>query len=182
MKRFLYSLRKRPFAIVSIVALVVLYGSMLFAEFLAPYTQVTAFRDHSYHPPNLSIYSSELGLRPQVQHRALVDQLRWRYVRIRGEHIPVRLFVRGPQYKLWGLIPMRIHLFGTVEAYRASDNALSYPVFLMGADHLGRDLFSRILYGSRISLTVGLIGILITLVYRSCWADWQAITAGWLIG
>jgi peptide/nickel transport system permease protein len=89
-----------------------------------------------------------------VQERVLIDQVNWTYARIAGQYHRVRFFVRGPEYRLWGLIPTRLHLFGTQGAQ---------PVFLFGADHLGRDLFTRVLYGSRVSLTIGLIGIAISL-------------------
>ena len=168
MKRFFWHLRHRPVAMTSVIILVLLYTSMIFAEFLSPYRPTTVFRDHSYHPPNVTLYSEELGFRPQIQRHVLVDQLNWTYARVRGDYVPIRLFARGPQYELWGLIPLRIHLFGTEAPYGEDtpgweEGGLSYPVFLLGADHLGRDMFTRILHGSRISLTIGFIGITISL-------------------
>ena len=167
---FLQRLRARPVAAAAVLVLVLLYGAMLFAEFLAPYEPTTTFRFHTHHRPSLDWYSPELGFGPQVQRRVLVDDVTRRYARIRGEHHRVRLLVRGPEYRLWGLLPMRVHLFGTVDPY-VSEGAGSdpwrggqaYPVFLLGSDHLGRDILSRILYGSRISLTIGFIGIIISL-------------------
>ena len=173
-------LRARPVAAAAVLVLVLLYGAMLLAEFLAPYAPTTTFRFHSHQPPALSFYSRELGFGPQVQHRILVDEVTRRYARIRGQHYRVRLFVRGPEYRLWGLVPLRVHLFGTTALYVDEEDAAvpmvagaesdpwhgggqAYPVFLLGSDHLGRDIFSRILYGSRISLTIGFIGISLSL-------------------
>ena len=171
-------LRARPVAAASLLVLVLLYGAMLLAEFLAPYAPTTTFRFHSHQPPTLGFYSRELGFGPQVQHRVLVDEVTRRYARIRGQHYRVRLLVRGEAYRLWGLVPLRVHLFGTAAPYVDEEGATvrapaaadpwqaggqSYPVFLLGSDHLGRDIFSRILYGSRISLTIGFIGISISL-------------------
>ena len=171
-------LRARPVAAASVLVLALLYASMLFAEFLAPYEPTTTFRFHTHQPTTLGFYSRELGLGPQVQHRVLVDDVSRRYARIRGEHYRVRLFVQGPEYRLWGLVPMRVHLFGTTAPYVDDEgatvrapagadpwqgNGQAYPVFLLGSDHLGRDIFSRILYGARISLTIGPIGIAISL-------------------
>ena len=171
-------LRARPVAAGSVLVLLLLYGGMLLAEFLAPYAPTTVFRFHTHQPPSLSFYSRELGFGPQVQHRVLVDEVTRRYARIRGQHYRLRLFVPGEEYRLWGLVPLRVHLFGTTAPYVDEEGATvrapagadpwdgvgqAYPVFLLGSDHLGRDIFSRILYGSRISLTIGFIGISISL-------------------
>ena len=171
-------LRARPVAAASVLVLALLYGAMLLAEFLAPYAPTTVFRFHTHQPPTLGFHSRELGFGPQVQHRVLVDEVTRRYARIRGQHYRVRLFVRGEPYRLWGLVPLRVHLFGTTAPYVDGEGATvrapagtdpwqgtgqAYPVFLLGSDHLGRDILSRILYGSRISLTIGFIGISISL-------------------
>jgi peptide/nickel transport system permease protein len=76
--------------------------------------------------------------------------------------IPISLFVKGEEYKLFGLIPSNLHLFGV--------NYLENPqasLFIMGTDATGRDYFSRILYGGRLSLMVGLIGQILTLLFGS---------------
>lgn len=174
-------LRRRPVAAGSALVLALLYGAMLLAEFLAPYLPTTAFRFHTHQPPSLSFYSAELGFGPQVQRRVLVDEVTRRYARIRGQHYRVRLLAPGPEYRLWGLVPLRAHLFGTEAPYRGAEEGAAagaatitdadpwrgggqaYPVFLLGSDHLGRDILSRILYGSRISLTIGFIAIAISL-------------------
>ena len=173
-------LLRRPVAAAAVLVLALFYGAMLLAEFLAPYTPATTFRFHTHQPPALSFYSAELGFGPQVQRRILVDEVTRRYARIRGQHYRVRLLAPGPEYRLWGLVPLRVHLFGTVAPYVDEEGVTvgapagtardpwhgggqAYPVFLLGSDHLGRDILSRILYGSRISLTIGFIAVAISL-------------------
>ncbi len=155
MKRFWDNLRKSPLAMGSLLVLVVLYLLMLFAEFLAPYDHNRLFREHVYSPPNLIWHSSKLGFGPQVQRHALVEPLTFRYSRVRGEQYPIVWFPKVEPYRIWGLIPVDRKLFGSE----------AEPVFLMGADGLGRDVFSRILAGSRISLSVGFFASFISLFF-----------------
>jgi len=156
MKNFFTALPRRPVALVSFIILIVLYLGMFFAEFAAPYTPATSFANYSFHPPNVRWFSKKLGLGPQVQGHAVINEITWEYARIKGDYTRVSLFVKGEPYKLFGFIPMERHLFG-IEKDSAN------PVYLMGSDNLGRDLFSRILYGSRISLSIGFIGIFISM-------------------
>jgi peptide/nickel transport system permease protein len=158
MKRFLNYLKLRPLGMASLVLLLILYLLMLFAEFIAPYSPSTSFADKTYHPPNVRFAGGKL----QAQKAQAINTITWKYARVRGEYTPIRFFACGQPYKLWGLIPMERHLFTTGSG--AQDGVYnSYPAFLMGADNLGRDLFSRIIYGSRISLTIGFIATFISL-------------------
>jgi peptide/nickel transport system permease protein len=156
MKRFWSMLRNRPVAMASFVVLVILYFGMVFCEFLAPYGPNEQFEGHSNQPPNLLLYSRELGLRPQVQTMEVLNEVTRQYVRVEGEYTPVNLLPPGRPARLWGLIPIRRHLFGTPPN--------TQPVFVFGADNLGRDELSRLLYGSRISLTIGFVGVGVSLL------------------
>jgi peptide/nickel transport system permease protein len=160
MKKFLAYLRLRPLGMASLILLILLYLMMIFAEFIAPYGPTTAFQDMTYHPPNLRFYRGAF----RAQEARVINTVNWKYARIRDVYGDIRLFGRGEPYKLWGILPADRHLFaasGTGGTGKGGETA--YPVFLMGADNLGRDIFSRIVYGSRISLTIGFIATAISL-------------------
>ena len=152
MKKFFNYAKTRPVAIISLFLLALLYLMMLFAEFFAPYSPNTSFADKSYHPPNVRIYQGK----PQAQEWRITNSVTWRYARLRDHYSALKFFGKGEPYLLWGIIPAQRHLFTTAPG--------EYPVFLMGADNLGRDLFSRIVYGSRVSLTIGFVATAISLV------------------
>ena len=177
MKNFCPALLRRPVALISFIILIFLYLGMVFAEFAAPYKPGTSFADYSYHPPNVRWYSQELGFGPQVQGHAVINEITWDYVRIKGNYTRVRFFVKGEPYYLFGLIPMERHLVGV-------DKNSKYPLYLMGSDNLGRDLYSRIIYGSRISLSIGFIGIFISMTLAILFGGLAGFYGGitdWLI-
>ena len=152
MKKFINYVKTRPVAAVSLVCLALLYFMMIFAEFFAPYSPNTSFADKSYHPSNVRFYKGKI----QAQEWRVTNTVIWKYARVRDHYSEIKLFGKGEPYLLWGIIPAQRHFFTTGEG--------DYPVFLMGADNLGRDLFSRIVYGSRVSLTIGFVATAISLV------------------
>jgi peptide/nickel transport system permease protein len=152
MKAFFKYLKRRPLALCSLWALAFLYLVMLGAEFIAPYSAAKTFPQHTYAPPNARFIARN-GSVMQAQEIRVINAGTWKYAFVRGALHPVKFFAKGEPYKLWGIIPLERHLF----------IAEDYPLFLFGADNLGRDLFSRIVYGSRISLTIGFAATAISL-------------------
>ena len=148
-------------ALLGIVVLVVLYAGALFAEFVAPYDGFRRFADYQLAAPQRVrlFHDGKPVLRPFVYglHRERhPETLRWQFTIDRDARYPIALFVRGDPYRLVGLIPADIHLFGV----RQEDGFL----FLFGTDNLGRDLFSRNVYAARISLSIGLVGVAMSFV------------------
>ena len=152
--------RRHKVAIVSAVVVTMIYMVALFAEFLAPFNPEVPQARYLYAPPQtLYLFDSAAGrFDPHVYgFTSVVDSASNRRVFTvdYNQKIPVRLFVEGEPRKLAGLIPITKRLVGPSDPEQ--------PVFLLGADRLGRDLLSRLIYGTRISMSIGLIGVIISL-------------------
>jgi len=153
-----WRLRRHRVAVVSGAVLLALYVMILFCEFLAPYGLDSRHVDHIYAPPQrMHIVAQDGGFTwPYVlgyDYHLDMTNLRRVYQSNPAKEQPVRFFCRGDKYHYWGLVPGSFHLMCPAEGGQ---------LFLLGTDRLGRDLMSRIIYGARISLTVGLIGVIIS--------------------
>lgn len=169
--------KKHSLAMIGLWCICLLYFGAAFCEFLAPYSKDRLNIEAVYAcPSKIRILDAQghlhrpfvYGLTPEVEAESL--QLCYRENK---KHLyPIRFLVKGDPYEFWGLWKGRLHLFGVDSPGK---------IFLFGTDRMGRDMFSRCLYGSRISLSIGILGVLLSLVlglvlggisgYKGGWAD-----------
>ncbi len=148
--------RRNKMALAGGTVILLFYLGALFANFLAPYGLTKRFSKQIYMPPQRVHFLNEGKLQPFVydMKQEFDESLRRRYVLDPESKTPIKFFARGEPYKLLGLIKTDVHLF---------QGADGKPVALLGTDRQGRDMLSRILLGSQVSLTIGLVGVLISL-------------------
>ncbi|EJC84305.1 ABC-type dipeptide/oligopeptide/nickel transport system, permease component [Rhizobium leguminosarum bv. trifolii WSM2297] len=171
---------RQKVAMVAGVIILLLYLIGLFAEFLAPSLPATSKPQYTYAPPQgLSFFvnkpdgSSEFnfhvkGYKVEIEKVAL----RRTFVVDDNKVVPIGFFVKGPAYKLWGLVPMNRHFIGPINP--------NDPMYLLGADRLGRDVLTRLIYGTRISMSIGLVGVAMSLVLGVVLGSISGFYGGWV--
>lgn len=154
-----WKFRRHRLALASGVLLLAFYLIVLFAEFIAPYNLHSRNTQHIHAPPQaLHLFHEGEFIGPFVygyDYRLNMQNLQREYVPNPEKVQPLRFFCSGDSYEFWGLFEADLHLICAAEGG---------TLFLAGTDRLGRDMFSRIIYGARVSMTIGLIGVALTFV------------------
>jgi peptide/nickel transport system permease protein len=155
-----WSFKRHKLAVVGAIITLGFYLVVLFAGFLAPYASSYYSPEHTYAPPQRLhvLDDGELGLYVHPQTAELdPSTLALTWTTDTTSRTDVGLFVRGSEYKLFGVITWDRHLIGPVDPG-------GEPVYLLGADKNGHDIFSRMIHGTVVSMTIGLVGVAISLV------------------
>ncbi len=156
--------RRHRMALISAVLLILLYLIAIFADFVAPYGATDRFRSFQQAPPSKIRFTDENGLRfPFIYGREREvdpETLRRTFVEDKDVKYPIYLLAEGAPYKLWGIFETRYRLFGL----GPEANEAGIGIWLFGTDALARDVFSRTVLGARISLSIGLVSVIVTFI------------------
>jgi peptide/nickel transport system permease protein len=153
--------RKHKLAVAGLIVTLMIYLVAIFADFLSPADPNNAAARYALHPPHAIQFfdSSDGKFRLHVNGFKLErdpETLKPKYVTDSGRKIDLQFFAPAAEpYLIWGFIPSSVRFFGTSDP--------SQPVFLAGADRLGRDLLSRTIHGAQISMSIGLVGVALSL-------------------
>ncbi len=170
-----WKLRRHKVALASGVVLLFMYGTILISEVAAPYNLHTRDTDHIYaQPQGIHLFHEGAFVGPFVyafKRQRNMELLQWEFVPDTTAPMPLRFFCLGDSYQFWGQFEGRFHLVCPPE---------DGTFFLLGTDRLGRDMLSRIIYGARISLTIGLFGITISFVLGILIGGLAGYYGGWV--
>lgn len=175
-----WKFRKHRMAMISVGVLIVFYIVAIFADFFSPYDPLAYDADYKFVQPMAITFINADGnftLRPGV-HGLISDRnpetLRISYEVDKSTWYPIHFFVKGKSYKLLSLVETDVHLFGL------GDEAGDLKFFALGSDRLGRDMFSRIVYGARISLSIGLVAVFLSLTLGIVLGGVSGYYGGWI--
>jgi len=158
------------------IVVLLMYFVAAFAEFFAPFPPNQDAARYTFAPPQaLHLFGPGWRFDPHVEgFHVTIDPMAMRRV-FRPDptqSVSVGLFVHGAPYRLWGLIPADIRLIGPRDP--------TQPMYLLGADRLGRDVLSRLIYGGRVSLSIGLVGVTLSLILGIMLGGLSGLYGGWI--
>ena len=170
-----WKLKRHRLAMISGAVLAFMYFSVIISEFLAPYALTTRNTDFIYAPPQTINFFHDgefqgpfvYGLKYQLN----MTNLKREYQEDKQSIQKIRFFCKSDPYKFWGHVAASTHLFCP---------SATGTLFLLGTDRLGRDVLSRIIYGTRISLTVGLLGIIFSFIIGITIGGLAGYFGGWV--
>jgi peptide/nickel transport system permease protein len=174
-----WKFKKSRTAVIGGIVLILMHvGMVLVPEFTSPYLLTRTSEFVEAPPQRIRLFDAEgnFHLRPFVYGLEKQIDLKKRtrvFVVDPSVMYPIGFLVEGEPYKLFGLIPASVHLFGTI-----SDDP-NATAFIMGTDALGRDWFTRIVYGGRLSLMIGLIGQFLTILFGTVLGAISGYYGGW---
>ncbi|MBZ2196831.1 ABC transporter permease [Occultella gossypii] len=165
--------RKHRLAQIGLIALIVMYLAAAFAGFIAPFNTTSYSGEHAYHPPQGVRFSFAEGFYVHPTTSEVdIESLERIFEPDTSEFVNLGFFVRGDSYRLLGLFDSDVHLFGPEDP-----DERWYP---LGGDRKGSDLWSKILYGSQISLSIGLVGVSISLILGLFLGGISGYFGGWV--
>ncbi len=173
-----WKFKRHKLAMASGVVVILIYVVAVFADFLAPTDPGAYAARYTFAPPQvLHLWDTDGGfhIAPYVEgYKVKIDpaSLRRVFTVDPSTRIPVGFLVHGVPYKMWGLIPSDLHLFGPLEA--------GQPMYLWGADRLGRDMLSRVIFGTRVSMSIGLVGVGLSLIFGIVLGGISGFYGGWV--
>lgn len=175
-----WAFRRHALAVVGLVVVALLYLTAVFAEFIAPFDPDAAQARHVHHPPQMirlidATADGGWTFRPHVlAYKQERDRftLETTYRLDPSRKIDLEFFGHGAPYKLLGLFPTDRHLLVPADP--------SDRYYLLGADRLGRDMLSRVVIGTRISMSVGLLGVVMSLVLGILLGGLSGYYGGWI--
>ncbi|MBV8166960.1 MAG: ABC transporter permease [Alphaproteobacteria bacterium] len=169
--------RRHKLALVSLGVVALFYLVAIFADFIAVAEPHASDARRSFIPPQSIVWFDEGKFAPHVAGlKGVRDMKTFKlvYTPDPARKLPVALFVRGYDYDLFGLFPTNVHLFG-IEGGEGVDG-----LFLLGTDQLGRDLFSRLVVATRVSLSIGLVGVAMSLLLGILLGGISGLYGGWV--
>jgi peptide/nickel transport system permease protein len=170
--------RQNKLSLLGLTILGFLYFTCIFADFFAPYYYNDLDSDYPVAAPTKLKFSADgVYFLPTI---SILDQANFKYVLQEDADHPVfvKLFVKGYEYKLLGILPVNWHFFGVTDIPVGYSKAPK--VLLWGTDRQGRDMFSRMLKGGQVSLSIGIISVFISTLLGSLFGTASGYYGGWI--